>query len=171
MNTKKNRSTLSIIVAMNDRRVIGNNDELLWHLPSDLRRFRKITEGSVIIMGRKTYESIGRPQPNRANIVLSREKGLTIPGCIIASSFEKATEIAQQEEKSIFVIGGEEIYQVALPYVEYIYLTMVHDGGIEGDTTFPNLDPKEWKVVYRKKGMQQPNDEHPFTFIEYQKKE
>ncbi len=139
---------VSIIVAVSANNVIGANDGMPWSLPSDLKRFRSLTMGKPIIMGRKTHESIGRPLDGRVNIVVTRQKTYSRADIIVCASFEAAMEQGHQAAKrggvdEICVIGGGEIYRAALDEVDRIYMTRVH-GEIEGDTFFPALDPKTW---------------------------
>lgn len=135
-------SRVSIIVAMDRNRLIGGKNQLLWHIPGDLKRFQEITTGHPIIMGRKTHESIGRVLPNRTNIVISRSSSLARPrlaGLLWASSLENAIKLARNEagREEIFIIGGGQIYEQALPQTDRLYLTIV-DGEYEGDTYFPD---------------------------------
>lgn len=125
----------SIVVAVASNGVIGNNNSLVWKQKADLLHFKKLTTNNTIIMGRKTYDSIGKPLPNRHNIIISRDKNLKLEGCSMATSIEEAIEIANSLQKDIFVIGGAEIYNIALPLVNTIYLTRVIANPI-GDTYF-----------------------------------
>jgi dihydrofolate reductase len=115
----------SIVIAVASNGVIGHKNGLVWRLKADLQHFKKLTTSNTIIMGRKTYESIGKPLPNRNNIVVSRNKNLKLEGCMVATSLEEALEIASSLQKDIFVIGGAEIYTIALPLVDIVYLTRV----------------------------------------------
>lgn len=139
---------ISIIVAMTPERVIGKDNALLWHLPADMKHFRQLTTGHCVIMGRKTFDSIGRPLPNRTNIVITRSQTWQHEGCIIANSLEEALIIAQKEEqnKEIFIIGGGNIYEQALPLADKIYLTIV-ETEIQGDTFFPEIDFITWSII------------------------
>lgn len=135
---------ISAIVAQSENKVIGQNNQLPWRLPADLRHFKTITTGSPILMGRKTHESIGRPLPNRTNIILTRDPAFHAPGCMTVTSIDTAIEIARLScSKELFIIGGAEVYQQTLPIVQRIYLTLVHHH-IQGDAYFPLLDKKEW---------------------------
>jgi dihydrofolate reductase len=125
----------SIVIAVASNGVIGNNNSLVWKQKADLQHFRKITTNNTIIMGRKTYDSIGKPLPNRNNIVISRNKNLKLEGCLMASNIEEAFEIANSLQKDIFVIGGAEIYNIALPLIDVVYLTRVLANPV-GDTHF-----------------------------------
>lgn len=136
---------LAIIVAISENNAIGKNNQLLWHLPADLKHFKEITTGNTIIMGRKTFDSIGKPLPNRRSIVISRNINLVIPGVETVTSLENAIELCKHD-KEAFIIGGAEIYQQALPYATHIYLTLVHQE-YEADAFFPTIDPSEWKEV------------------------
>ncbi len=135
----------SLIVAMSNNRVIGANNTLPWHLPADLKHFRGLTMGHPIIMGRKTHESIGKPLPGRQNIVVTANRDFSAPGCDVVPSLHAAIQACGNAEE-IFFIGGNTLYQQALPLTERIYLTQV-DCVIEGDTFFPLLDMKTWREV------------------------
>lgn len=156
---------LSAILAMSDNRVIGKNNQLPWHLPADLKHFKTITTGHSILMGRKTYESIGRPLPNRNNIIITRNATLHIPGCTVVTTLDDALQQAKRESnKEIFIIGGAEVYQQLLPHTERIYLTLVH-GTFSGDTFFPELDHHEWKEIERIDHHADANNAYPYSFI------
>ncbi len=132
---------ISHIVAMSENRVIGVNGKLPWHLSDDLKRFKALTLNHTIIMGRKTYDSIGKPLPQRRNIVVSRQTGLKIPGVEVFPDLESAIAAARQKTDSeIFVIGGGEIFNESLPAVNRIHLTLVHQT-ISGDAFYPSLEP------------------------------
>ena len=136
---------ISIIVAMAKNRVIGKNGQLPWHLPSDLRRFKHLTMGHTLLMGRRTFESIGQPLPGRRIIVLSRDQEYQLAGCKVVSDIESGIQLASPAEE-LFICGGAEIYQQALPLVERIYLTEL-DTEIEGDTYFPELPAGEFQIM------------------------
>ena len=138
-------STISIIVAMTEDRVIGRDGELPWHLSADLRRFKQLTMTHTMIMGRKTYESIGRPLPGRTTIVVTRQRDIQIPGVKIVHRFRDAIQ-SVQEPSQTFIVGGESIYRAALPQTEQIYRTLVH-ANITGDTFFPEIDMAHWEIV------------------------
>ncbi len=140
---------ISIIVAAAENGVIGKDNQLLWRLPDDLKRFKQLTLGHPIIMGRKTYESIGKPLPGRTSIVITRSTDYEAAGVLVANSLENALAIArQQDAEQAFIIGGGEIYREALAknMVEKIYLTRVH-AIIEGDTYFENPDENSWVTI------------------------
>jgi len=138
---------VSLIVAAAANDVIGVDNRLPWHLPEDLRRFRAITLGKPIVMGRRTHESIGRPLPGRRNIVLSRRPGYAAQGCEAAGDLDAALALAGHAEE-VMVIGGAALYREALPLAGRIYLTRLHRG-FEGDTRFPSLDNADWRAVER----------------------
>ena len=133
---------LSIVVAISENNAIGKNNKLLWHLPADLKHFKEITSGHTIIMGRKTYDSIGKPLPNRRNIVVSRNAELNIDGAETYLGLEQALGQCSNEAE-VFLIGGAEIYRQGLKYSNKIYLTRVHET-YEADTFFPELEPEIW---------------------------
>lgn len=134
---------ISLIVAASTNNVIGNDGELPWRLSDDLKRFKAVTMGKPIVMGRKTFESIGRPLPGRQNIVISRQANFTADGCDVVQSTVEAVEIAGDADE-IMVIGGSQIYAAFLPTADRIYLTRVHVE-VEGDAVFPSLDEAEWR--------------------------
>jgi dihydrofolate reductase len=136
---------LSIIAAIAENGIIGKDGTLPWHLPADLKYFRQVTSGHTVIMGRKNYEDIGRPLPNRVNIVLSRDGNFRAEGCLSANSIEQAISLAG-DESEIFFIGGARVYEQILPHADRLYLSKIH-GNIEGDTHFPKFDEREWKRV------------------------
>ncbi|GBD31738.1 Dihydrofolate reductase type 3 [bacterium HR33] len=130
---------------MAENRVIGRSNGLPWHLPADLRRFKELTMGHTVIMGRRTFESIGRLLPGRRLVVLTRNASYSHPGIEVAGSLDEALELAR-EDPEVFVAGGGEIFRLALPRLDRVYLTVVH-AAVEGDTTFPELAAGEWRLV------------------------
>lgn len=160
---------VSIVVAASENNVIGKDNRLLWHLPEDLKFFKRQTTGKVIIMGRKTFESVGsKPLPNRTNVVITRNKDFVSPGVVVFHTLKEALD-AYKDEPETCVVGGEQIYREALPYTGTVYLTRVHTT-IDGDTFFPELDASLWELVNQ---TYHPADEKhlfPFTFCEYRKK-
>jgi len=134
---------ISIIVAVSKNGVIGVDNKLPWNLPEDLKRFKELTTGNVVIMGRKTYESIGKPLPNRINIVVTRDKNFFVPGVLSANSLDSAL-LKAGGNKDIFIIGGGEIYKQSMGFVDKLYITEV-DMEVEGDTTFPTIS-NTWNI-------------------------
>ena len=135
---------VSIIVAVAENGVIGDKNALLWHISEDLKHFKALTTGHPVIMGRKTYESLGRPLPNRTNVVVSRRE-IEIPGCRVVHSLEEALGLFPEDEE-VFVIGGAQIYAQALPLADCFYLTRVMHA-YPGDTLFPEWDEAEWRLI------------------------
>lgn len=154
---------ISIVVAMDRNRLIGANNRLPWHLPADLRHFKEITMGQPIIMGRKTHESIGRPLPGRANIVVSRAAGYRVEGCINVTSLDAAFAAAGDSDEAM-VIGGASLYEQALPKTQCIYLTRV-DHEFAGDTWFPEFDPREWLEITRDAYPADAANPYPYCFV------
>lgn len=138
---------VSIVVATDERGGIGLNGALPWHLSEDLKRFKAITMGKPIVMGRKTFDSIGRPLPGRRNVVISRQSGLHLSGCTVVGSFDAALR-SSADAPEVCVIGGAEIYRLALPVAQRIHLTRLH-ATFGADTFFPLIDPAEWSELDR----------------------
>jgi dihydrofolate reductase len=161
---------IALVAAMAENRVIGSSNCIPWCLPKDLKHFREITTGHPVIMGRKTYDSIGHPLPGRHNIVISRQQGLKIEGCEVVSSLEDALELAKSDgAEEADVIGGGEIYRQALPLADRMYLTIVH-AEFPGDTSFPEFSEEEWKEVSRER--HEPDEKNPYsyTFLTYERR-
>jgi dihydrofolate reductase len=157
---------IKIIVATSKNKVIGNNNELIWKLSSDLKRFKELTTGHPVVMGRKTYESIGKPLPNRRNIIITRNLEYEVNGCEVVSSLEEALLLTNND---CFIIGGGEIYKQSLEVADKIYLTLVHKD-FEGDTSFPELG-KEWATIDTKDFKADEKNEYNYSFIEYDRYE
>lgn len=150
-----------MIVAVDESRAIGKDNRLLWHIPEDLKRFKELTSGHAVIMGENTHHSIGRPLPNRTNIVVTLNQELELPGCLIAHSLDEAVQVARlHEQEEIFVMGGASIYKQFLPMIDRLYLTLV-SGTHEADTYFP--DYSDFTKVISKE--EQDNGTHQFTFF------
>ena len=157
---------ISIIVAIAENGVIGDKNALLWNIKEDMRRFRTTTMGHPVIMGRKTFESIGRPLPKRTNVVITRGD-TTFEGCEVAHSLEEAIAMFPAEEE-IFIIGGAQIYAQALPLADRLYLTIVHRD-YDGNTSFPEIDYSEWREVSRQEFAKGEEYDYPFTFIDLER--
>ena len=156
---------ISIIVAMSQNYVIGLKNKLPWHISADLKNFKIITLGNPIIMGRKTYDSIGKPLKDRDNIVISRDNSLKIDGVEVVDSLEKAIFMTA-EAPVTFIIGGEQIYQIALPIATHMYVTKV-EGNFEGDAYFPDYNQQEWREVGREDLIT--DDNLKFSFLKYER--
>ncbi len=156
---------LSAVVAVSKNGVIGREGGLPWYLPAELARFKEITTGHPIIMGRTTHESIGRPLPNRTNIVISRDKTLKVEGYEVANSLEQAIDLASRAPGSdeVFIIGGQSIYELSMKFLDRLYLTRV-DADISGDKYF-NYDPKAWKKIESEKRPKDEKNPYSFEFI------
>ncbi|XMA23624.1 dihydrofolate reductase (plasmid) [Bacillus bombysepticus] len=150
---------ISAMVAVGENNVIGKNNDIPWRLPNDWAYLRRITMGHSIILGRKNYESIGKPLDGRKNIILTKNKNYKAEGCHIAYSIEDALSKCEGEE--VFILGGEEIYQQFLPYTQKLYITKIH-ATFEGDRYFPEIDISLWKEIYTEKGIQ--NDRNPYEY-------
>jgi dihydrofolate reductase len=149
---------ISMILAMDRNRLIGKDNKLPWHIPGDLAYFRKVTTGHTVIMGRKTYESIGKPLPGRKNVVITHRDDFHPEGCTICRSIEEAADMGRGEE--VFVIGGAQVYTAFLPLADRLYITHI-DESFEGDTWFPDIDPEEWKLVSNIQGSR--DEKNPYT--------
>jgi dihydrofolate reductase len=161
------RPHVSLIVAMAKNRVIGINNTLPWHLPADLKHFRTLTMGHHIVMGRKTYESIGKPLPGRTSVVVTRNPAYSAPGVIAVNSLEAAIS-ACGNDNEIFVIGGAELYLQAITLADRIYLTEI-DADIQGDAHFPEFNRDEWHEISRETGFQNEPQPLEYHFVTYQR--
>jgi len=155
----------SLIVAASENGVIGNSGDLPWRLSADLKRFKQLTMGHAMIMGRKTFESIGRLLPGRTTIIVTRQSGYEFPGALIAGGVSQAIEMSGIDERP-FITGGAEIYRVALPLVEKIYLTRVHVD-VDGDTYLTGIDWTQWKRVESEPHYADDRNQYDFTFESY----
>lgn len=164
---------IALVVAVADNGVIGRNNRLIWRLKSDLRRFRDLTWGKPMLMGRKTYESIGRPLPGRETIVLTRDPAFAAESVHVVHNWNEAVAKAEaladrMAAPEIAVVGGAEIYALAFPHARYLYLTHVH-AEPKGDTFFPPFDRSAYREIRRVHHQAGPDDEHPFTFIDLER--
>lgn len=157
-------SRLSVIAALARNRVIGRDNDLPWHLPEDLKRFRALTMGHHIVMGRKTYESLGRLLPGRTTVVVTRNPSYEVPGAIVVNSLEQAVQ-ACGDDPEIFLIGGAELYQQSLALAERLYLTEI-DAEFEGDAYFPEFSPEEWRETAREPHVSA--EGLPFSYVTYE---
>lgn len=158
---------LSIIVAVAENNVIGKDNKLIWHLPEDLKRFKKLTTGHTIIMGRKTFESLGRVLPNRKHVILCNDMELNIEdeNVEVLEDILMLKQYIDSTEEN-FIIGGATIYKLLLPYANKIYLTLIHEK-FEGDVFFPEIDEREWKIVETEKGLKDEKNPYDYEYITY----
>lgn len=151
-----------LIAAVAENNALGKENKLLWHLPDDFKRFKFLTSGHYIIMGRKTFESFPKPLPNRTHIVITRQKEYSPEGCIVVDSIEKAIEISPKGE-AVYVIGGGEIYNLAMPFADVLDVTKVH-ASFDADAFFPEINPAEWKTDWQEFHPKDENHAYDFTF-------
>ena len=170
--SKRARPTIVLIIAAADNNVIGRDGGLPWRLRSDLQHFRSLTMGKPVVMGRKTYHSIGRPLPGRTNVVVSRDPAFAAPGLIVAPSFDTALDVARgdalRRTSDIMVIGGAEVFAQAIPLAQRLELTRVHLRA-EGDVTLPDFSAAEWYEVARRDVAPGPHDDAAFTILSYER--
>ena len=158
---------VSLIVAIDQDNGIGKDNKLPWHLPADLKHFKTLTTGHTIVMGRKTFDSIGKPLPNRRNIVISRQKGLEAEGSEVVQSFPEAFNLCE-DENEIFIIGGAQIFDYAIPLANILYLTIIRHS-FEADTFFPEIDLNNWIEEQKSEHLPDDKNKYPYTFIKYRK--
>lgn len=155
---------ISFIFAMDRKRAIGLHNKLPWHLPADLKYFKKVTMGHPVIMGRKTYESIGKPLPGRENVVLTRDQDYRPEGCVV---LHKPVEAAERyKDGEAFVIGGAEIFRLFLPLADKMYVTLI-DHEFAADTFFPEIDETAWRIVSREPGVTDEKNPYVYEFLVY----
>nr|WP_236839517.1 type 3 dihydrofolate reductase [Beggiatoa leptomitoformis] len=154
---------ISVIVAMNPQRIIGFNNKMPWHLPADLSYFRRITMGKPMVMGRKTYESIGKPLPGRQTIILSHQLDLHVEGCQVIHSLAEVLHVLH-DYPELMVIGGGSVYATLLPYAQRLYLTII-EGEFVGDTYFPDYKPENWQVTQRETHAADAKNPFNYTFL------
>lgn len=159
-----------MIAATAENNALGKNNDLIWYLPADLQRFKKVTSGYPIIMGRNTFESIGKPLPNRTTVIVTRNKEYTQKNCLIANSLEEAIALVEKSEK-IFIIGGAQIYKEAMEkqLADQLDITLVHDT-FEADVFFPEIDTNIWQEVSKENHNPDEKNKYRYSFITYRKK-
>lgn len=158
-----------MIAAAAENRALGKDNQLVWHLPNDFKRFKTLTTAHHIIMGRKTFESFPKPLPNRTHIIITRQKDYKAEGCIVVDSIEKAIEKCPKNENA-FIIGGGEIYQLAMPYADKIELTVVHHT-FEADAFFPKIDLENWELISSSFQSKDEKHKYDYSFDTYIKKQ
>ena len=165
---------LSLMVAKASNRVIGRNNKLPWYLPNDLKYFKQVTFGKPVIMGRKTWDSLGKPLPGRTNIVITRQAGFQAEGAKVVATLDEAVTLAEnvafiEGQDEAVVMGGAEIYALALPKTDRLYLTEVH-AEVDGDTWFPEYDTSEWKEIGREDFPAEGPNPYDYSFVVYERK-
>ena len=158
---------ISIVVAFDQNRLIGKNNELPWHLPADLKHFKSITMGHHMVMGRKTFDSIGKPLPGRTSVVITRQHGLQIEGCIVVNNLEEALEYCKGQLE-IFIVGGAEIFKWALPLCTDLYVTQIHHQ-FSGDTWFPEIKTDEWSILSKEDHNADEKNGWNYSYIHYKR--
>lgn len=159
---------ITIIAAAGENNELGKDNDLVWHLPDDFKRFKQLTTGHYIIMGRKTFESFPKPLPNRTHVIITRQKNYNPEGTIVVHSLKEAIEAAKNDSQP-FIIGGGEIYKQSLDVADKIELTRVH-GTFEADTFFPDINEDEWELVNKEYHPADDRHKYPFTYLTYLKK-
>lgn len=159
---------ISLLVAMDQNRVIGKDNQLPWHLPADLQYFKKVTMGKPIVMGRKTFDSIGRVLPGRENVIVTRNRAYTNSDCTILHSIDEVKQFADASNQEVFIIGGAEIFKAILSEADRLYITKIH-AQFEGDTYFPLVDEKEWRQVSAIAGTVDEKNKYAHDFIIFER--
>jgi dihydrofolate reductase len=154
---------------MSENRVIGKNNQLPWHLPADLKFFKATTLNHPILMGRKTFESIGKPLPQRTSIIITRQPGYQAEGALVVNSLSEAIRAGRELHPDIFIIGGAEILQQALPVIDTMYLTRIH-APFEGDIYYPEINWQEWQQTWREDHAPDEKNKYPYSFIKLERK-
>lgn len=161
---------IAIIVALDEQNAIGRNGGLLCHLPADLKHFKEITTGHCIVMGRKTYESLPKGAlPNRTNIVVTSHSAENYPGCIVVRSIDEAMTYCKEEE-TVFIIGGGQLYRSSLHLADQLYLTRIHHTFGDADTFFPEISPRQWKLIYSEMHKSDEKNLYDYSFLHYIKR-
>ncbi|PQJ10372.1 hypothetical protein CJD36_010365 [Flavipsychrobacter stenotrophus] len=162
---------LSFIVAASENNAIGVHNELPWRLPEDLKFFKRTTLGKPVIMGRRTFESLGKPLPGRLNVVLSQSGNITLPeGVLLFDSLAESIERVEEEDVAeAFIIGGGKIFELAMPYVDRMYITRVHTTINNADAFFPSIDHSHWKLVWEEKHTHDDKHEYDYTFQQFER--
>jgi len=159
---------ISLIVAMASNRVIGLNNKMPWHLSADLKRFKHITMGSPILMGRKTYESIGKPLPGRTNIIISRNLSYSQEGCLVFNDLTTALKTISESADEVFIVGGSDLYKAIMPMADTLHITLINRD-FQGDTLFPEIDFNEWLEVSREDIKDDPQVSFSYSFLTLEK--
>ncbi|CAM3982584.1 dihydrofolate reductase [Lederbergia lenta] len=160
---------ISFLWAEDENRLIGKDNDLPWRLPADLKYFKETTMGHAIVMGRKTYESIGRPLPGRTNIILTHDSNYKQEGCLVLNSKQELLNWAEQNDSEVFITGGSEIFKLFIDEVDQLYVTKIH-ATFEGDTYFPILNWDDWTLISEKKGLKDEKNPYDYFFQMYKRK-
>lgn len=159
---------ITIVAALDKNSLIGTTTGLPWYLPADLKHFKEVTTGHVIVMGRKTYETIGRSLPNRTNVVITRNVEFDAPGCMVLPTIESALD-RYKDEQEIYIIGGAQIYQEAMPYATHLSLTKI-DQAFDGNVYFPKVDWNAWEEIGRVDHQADEKNPYNYSFVAYERK-
>lgn len=160
---------LSMIVAMGENRVIGKDNTMPWHLPNDLQYFKKVTTGKTIIMGRKTFDSLGRVLPNRKHIVLTRSNESFPDEVVVVHDVNEILEyVNNHQEEEVFIIGGGQLFSIMLPHVDRLYVTLIKEH-FSGDVYFPEIDLNKWHLIKKEKGLQDEKNRYEYYFLVYER--
>ena len=159
---------VTIIAAIAENNALGKDNQLIWHLPADLNRFKKTTLNHVVIMGRKTFESLGKPLPNRTNILVTRDKNYKAEGCVVVNSVKEALVAATKEDENPFILGGAEIYKQAMPFTDKLDITFVHHQ-FKADVFFPEIDKTIWKETSREDFKADEKNKYDYSFVTFER--
>lgn len=158
---------VTIIAAVAENNALGKNNDLIWHLPADLKRFKKVTNGHFVIMGRKTFESLGKPLPNRTTVIITRDINYSAEGCIVVNSLEEAL-VKAAPDSNPYILGGAEIYKQAIEIADVLDLTFVH-ASFEADAFFPKIDTSIWKEIKREDFTADEKNAYNYSFVTYKR--
>ena len=164
---KSTKQTITLIAAIANDNALGKDNDLIWHLPADLKRFKSTTTGHHIIMGRNTYESIGKPLPNRTSVIITRNPDYKAEGCVVVNSLKEAIEVAENDTNP-YIIGGAQIYEQAIELADKLDITEVHNS-FDADVFFPIIDKRKWQETSRKKFSADEKNQFDYSFVTYQK--
>jgi dihydrofolate reductase len=159
---------VTIIAAIAENNALGKDNQLIWYLPADLKRFKKTTLNHVVIMGRKTFESMGKSLPKRTNIIITRDKNYKAEGCIVVNSLIEALKIAKKEDENPFILGGAEIYKQVMPFTDRLDVTLVHHK-FEADVFFPEIDRTIWKETSREDFKADDKNKYDYSFVTFER--
>jgi len=159
---------VTIMAAIGANNALGKDNQLIWHLPADLKRFKKLTLNHAVIMGRKTYESLGKPLPNRSNIIITRDKNFKTEGCVVVNSLKEALKVALKSDENPFILGGAEIYNQAMPFADKLDITFVHHQ-FEADVFFPEIDKTMWKETSRENFKADEKNKYDYSFVTFER--